>query len=65
MIFDGVSPQLSLREVATPHRNTNQVLLRVEACGVCRTDPHVVDGDLADPALPLIPGHEIVGRITE
>ncbi len=43
----------------TPH----QVRVRVEACGVCRTDLHVVDGELARPALPLVPGHQIVGRV--
>jgi len=42
----------------------DQVLIEVSACGVCRTDLHVVDGELAHPHLPLIPGHEIVGRIT-
>ncbi|RAU42290.1 MULTISPECIES: zinc-dependent alcohol dehydrogenase family protein [unclassified Pseudomonas] len=42
----------------------DQVLIEVGACGVCRTDLHVVDGELAHPHLPLIPGHEIVGRIT-
>jgi propanol-preferring alcohol dehydrogenase len=41
------------------------VLLRVHACGVCRTDLHVVDGELPDPALPLVPGHQIVGTVTE
>ncbi len=40
-----------------------QVLLRVEACGVCRTDLHLVDGELPDPKLPMVPGHEIVGRV--
>lgn len=42
-----------------------QVRLSVSACGVCRTDLHIVDGELAQPALPIIPGHEIVGRIVE
>ena len=42
-----------------------QVLVRVLACGVCRTDLHVVDGDLPDPAIPVVPGHEIVGRVEE
>jgi len=50
-------------EVAQPVPGPHQVLVRVAACGVCRTDLHVVDGDLPDPKLPLIPGHEIVGRI--
>ncbi|TCT06092.1 zinc-dependent alcohol dehydrogenase family protein [Aquabacter spiritensis] len=46
-----------------PVPGPGEVRLRVGACGVCRTDLHVIDGDLAAPALPLIPGHEIVGRI--
>ena len=41
-----------------------QIQLRVEACGVCRTDLHLIDGELPHPELPIIPGHEIVGRIT-
>src|ERR1700751_1166903 len=47
--------------ISTPARG--QILLRVRACGVCRTDLHVVDGELANPKLPLIPGHEIVGHV--
>jgi propanol-preferring alcohol dehydrogenase len=48
-------------QIPTP--SAGQVLVRVAACGVCRTDLHVVDGELADPKLPIIPGHEIVGRV--
>jgi alcohol dehydrogenase, propanol-preferring len=48
-----------------PAPGLGEVLLRVLACGVCRTDLHVVDGDLESPRLPLIPGHEIVGRVVE
>jgi propanol-preferring alcohol dehydrogenase len=62
MVFTGKGPELELQEVACPVPGPGQVLIRVEACGVCRTDLHVVDGDLKDPKLPLIPGHEIVGR---
>lgn len=50
-------------DLAQPVPGPNQLLVRVAACGVCRTDLHVVDGDLPDPKLPIIPGHEIVGRI--
>lgn len=50
-------------ELAIPEPGPGQVLIRVHACGVCRTDLHVVDGDLPDPAIPVIPGHEIVGRV--
>ncbi|MBL8710093.1 MAG: zinc-dependent alcohol dehydrogenase family protein [Rhodospirillaceae bacterium] len=54
-----------LREeaIARPDPGAGQVLIAVEACGVCRTDLHVVDGDLPHPTLPVIPGHEVVGRI--
>ncbi len=50
-------------DVAVPRPSSGQVLVRVAACAVCRTDLHVVDGELPKPKLPLIPGHEIVGRI--
>lgn len=63
MVFDGNSPVLTLRDMPLPVPGPGQVRIRVEACGVCRTDLHVVDGELTDPALPLIPGHEIVGRV--
>lgn len=46
-----------------PQPGPGQILLRVEACGVCRTDLHLIDGELPDPVLPMIPGHEIVGRV--
>ena len=49
--------------VSVPHPGTGEVLVRVLACGVCRTDLHVVDGELTKPKLPVIPGHEIVGRV--
>jgi propanol-preferring alcohol dehydrogenase len=54
--------QLSLREVAVPAPGNGQLLLRVRACGVCRTDLHIVDGELDRPKLPLVPGHQIVGE---
>jgi propanol-preferring alcohol dehydrogenase len=56
---------LTCESVARPAPGPGQVLLRVHACAVCRTDLHVVDGELADPKLPLIPGHEIVGMVEE
>ena len=49
--------------VPVPKPGAGEVLLRVRACGVCRTDLHVVDGELAQPRLPLVPGHEIVGVV--
>ncbi len=63
MIFEGQGRPLTLRDVPIPVPRPGQVLVKVEACGVCRTDLHVVDGELSEPKLPLIPGHEIVGRV--
>jgi propanol-preferring alcohol dehydrogenase len=63
MILDAPGRPLRWGEMARPEPGPGQVLLEVRACGVCRTDLHVVDGDLADPKLPLVPGHEIVGRV--
>jgi propanol-preferring alcohol dehydrogenase len=54
---------LRLSEVPTPAPGAGQVLVKVSACGVCRTDLHLVDGELPRPKLPLVPGHEIVGRV--
>jgi alcohol dehydrogenase, propanol-preferring len=54
---------LVLRETAIPSPVAGQVLVEVLACGVCRTDLHVVDGELPHPKLPIVPGHEIVGRV--
>lgn len=50
-------------DVPVPEPDRGQIRIEVNACGVCRTDLHVVDGDLPDPKLPIIPGHEIVGRV--
>ena len=50
-------------DLAMPRPQAHQVLIRVSACGVCRTDLHIIDGELAQPKLPLVPGHEIVGRV--
>ena len=52
-------------DVATPQPGAREILIRVRACGVCRTDLHVVDGDLTAGKLPIIPGHEVVGEIVE
>jgi propanol-preferring alcohol dehydrogenase len=65
MILDSVPGELREAEVARPVPGRGEVLLRVLACGVCRTDLHVVDGDLNEPKLPLIPGHEVVGVVEE
>jgi len=63
MIFEAPGQPLVLRDVPVPEPGAGQVLIRVGACAVCRTDLHVVDSELPNPKLPLIPGHEIVGRI--
>jgi len=63
MILDAAGLPLRLRQVARPQPGIGQVLVRVAACGVCRTDLHVVDRELTEPKLPLIPGHEIIGRV--
>lgn len=65
MVLEEQGQPLRLEEVERPRLGSGQVLLRVRTCGVCRTDLHVVDGDLPDPKLPLIPGHQIVGEVLE
>jgi propanol-preferring alcohol dehydrogenase len=65
MIFEQVGKPLELRECSVPEPGFGQVLLKINACAVCRTDLHVVDGELPNPKLPLIVGHEIVGRVTK
>ncbi len=61
------APRTPLQEVdlPVPAPGPEQILIRIHACGVCRTDLHVVDGELPDPKLPLIPGHEIVGTVAQ
>lgn len=63
MVLNQQGSPLVYRQVPDPIPNDNQLLLRVLACGVCRTDLHVVDGDLPNPKRLLIPGHEIVGEV--
>lgn len=63
MVFHGVGQSLQLETVNVPQPGRDQLLLCVKACGICRTDLHIIDGELDDPALPLIPGHQIVGEI--
>jgi alcohol dehydrogenase, propanol-preferring len=63
MVFDGSAPQLAERELPEPAPAAGQLLIDIHACGVCRTDLHVVDGDLRDPKRPVVPGHEIVGKV--
>lgn len=63
MVLEAPHRPLRLTAMAVPTPGPGQVLLRIAACGVCRTDLHVIDGELTQPKLPLVPGHEIVGRI--
>ena len=63
MVFQQAQAPLQLMELPIPQPQEGQMLIRVRACAVCRTDLHVVDGELPDPKLPLIPGHEIVGQV--
>jgi propanol-preferring alcohol dehydrogenase len=63
MILEAPGEPLRSAEVPVPEPGPEQVLIRVHACAVCRTDLHVVDGELPDPKLPLIPGHQIVGAV--
>ena len=63
MVLAAAGQPLQAREVPTPRPGPEQVLIRVHACGVCRTDLHIVDGELKEPKLPLILGHEIVGVV--
>ena len=63
MVMGAPGERLELREIPSPEPAVGQVLLRVRACGVCRTDLHIVDGELEHPKLPLVPGHQIVGEV--
>ncbi len=63
MLLDAPGRALRPAEIPRPEPARGQVLVRVAACGVCRTDLHVTDGELPEPALPLVLGHEIVGRV--
>ncbi|WP_244813921.1 zinc-dependent alcohol dehydrogenase family protein [Caballeronia sp. Lep1P3] len=63
MLFDGTGPRLRAADTDDPVAGPGQLLIDVIACGVCRTDLHVVDGELAHPRRPVIPGHEVVGRV--
>jgi propanol-preferring alcohol dehydrogenase len=63
MVLDAPGQPLRLRQCPNPTPGSGQVLVDVSVCGVCRTDLHVVDGDLTEPKLPIIPGHQVVGRV--
>ncbi len=65
MLLDAPGRPLREAELPAAEPGPGQILLRVTACAVCRTDLHVIDGELPDPKLPLVPGHEIVGAVVE
>jgi propanol-preferring alcohol dehydrogenase len=65
MVLDRPGEKLRLAELPVPQPGPGQILVRVKACAVCRTDLHVVDGELPEPKLPLVPGHEIVGEVAK
>jgi propanol-preferring alcohol dehydrogenase len=63
MVLEQLRAPLVLRERARPEPGPGEVRIAIEACAVCRTDLHVVDGELADPAVPIVPGHQIAGVV--
>jgi len=65
MVLERAREPLRPAELPDPRPGTGQVLISVSACGVCRTDLHIVDGELDEPKLPLVPGHQIVGTVVE
>jgi propanol-preferring alcohol dehydrogenase len=65
MVFERPGKPLRKTQVAVPEPGPNQVLVRIHACGVCRTDLHIIDGELIEPKSDLIPGHEIVGTVVK
>ena len=65
MVFEAPGRPLALRDFPTPRPRPGEVLLQVRACGLCRTDLHVLDGELPDPKRPLVLGHQIVGIVVE
>jgi alcohol dehydrogenase, propanol-preferring len=65
MVLDEPRRRLRLADLPQPSPGAAQIRIRVHACGVCRTDLHIVDGELTEPKLPLVPGHQIVGEVEE
>ena len=63
MVMQKQGQPLALKDLPQPVAGDGQLLIRVLACGICRTDLHVVDGDLTEPRLPLVPGHQIIGIV--
>ena len=65
MVLSEAPGRLEMRDLPAPEPGPGELLLEVSACGVCRTDLHIVDAELPDPKLPLVPGHQIVARVVE
>jgi propanol-preferring alcohol dehydrogenase len=65
MVLAQAGERLRETDVASPQPSRGEIRIRVHACGICRTDLHVLDGELPDPKLPLIPGHQVVGTVEE
>src|SRR5580692_11803528 len=65
MVFEGPGRPLAVTEIAPPTPGEGQLLIQVSACAVCRTDLHIVDGELPEPKSALVPGHEIVGVVVQ
>ena len=65
MVLDGPGEPLRPRDIERPVPGQNQVLVRTEACAVCRTDLHILDGELPDARYPIVPGHQVIGRVVD
>ncbi len=65
MLLEQQKQELTYTQLKKPVPNANEILIKIKACGICRTDLHVLDGELKNPKLPLIPGHQIVGVIEQ
>lgn len=65
MVLEEIRKPLEYKELSKPSCGANELLVKVEACAVCRTDLHIIDGDLPEQRLPVIPGHEIIGSVAD
>jgi propanol-preferring alcohol dehydrogenase len=65
MVLEALRTPLVQRARPTPRPGAGEILVKVRACGVCRTDLHVVDGELSNPVIPITPGHEVIGQVAE
>lgn len=65
MVLHSIDKPLELRDIPKPEPDNHQLQLKIHTCGICRTDLHIVDGELEDPNLPLVLGHQIVGTVTK